>query len=333
MIEAMVRAASERAYFELREDPRQRDLEAQMAELLGHEDSLLFPTCTMANEVALQLLTRPGDVVATPPGAHLVTSEANAPAVLSGVRVEFLDGDMPMPSIDVWTRAAKREGGTQKPPVSTFAIENTHNRAGGAVVDAASTQALAELAHEHGKKLHIDGARLFCAAVAQDTAPSELARHADTVSISLNKTLGAPGGAMLVASKALIDRALVLRHRLGGGFRPTGILAAAALEAISDWPSLHIDNERAQRLANGLVRLDGIGVIAPATNLVMILIRKPGLTPRMLCDNLAANGVLALPFGEDRIRMAIYREIDEDAVDRTISAVEKSLTVNVELDY
>ena len=325
MIEAMAQAAAERTYFGLREDPRQLELEARTAELLGHEDALLFPTCTMANEVALLLLTRPGDIVVTPPHSHLVTSEANAPAVLAGVRVEFLPGDMPLPSLDVWAHAAARKGDTQNPRISTFAIENTHNRAGGAVIDAASTQALAELAHANDKKLHIDGARLFCAAVAEEVAPSELARHADTVSISLNKTLGAPNGAMLAASHALIERALVWRHRLGGGFRPTGIVAAAALVAIADWRSVVIDNRRARRLADGLNQLDGLSVIPPATNIVVVIIDKPGLTPRRLCDNLACNGVLALPFGDDRIRMVLYREVDEAAVDRAIEAAEASL--------
>lgn len=321
MIEAMTAAARDRTYFGLREDPRQSLLEQRAAELLGHEDALMFPTCTMANEVGLQLLTRPGDVVAAPTDAHIVTSEANAPAVLAGVRVEAVPGAVPLPPLEAWERVATRSGDTQNPRVTTFSIENTHNRAGGAVINAASTQALAALARRTGMKLMIDGARLLNAAVALGEKPAELASCADVVSISLNKSLGAPNGAILAGSRALIERALVLRHRLGGGFRPTGILAAAALVALSNWSHMSIDQGRTRRLAQGLGKLDGLKVIDPATNILIVIINIAHLTPKKLCAQLAAQGVLALPFGEDRIRMVLYRDIDEAAVDRTIAAV------------
>ncbi len=325
MIEAMMRAAGERTYFGLREDPRQLELESKIAGLLGQEDALLFPTCTMANEVALMLLARPGDIVATPRDVHIVTSEANAPSILAGVRVEFVPGDAPMPPLAAWEAMARRKGDVQNAAVTTFAIENSHNRSGGAVIDEAATAALADLAKANGIKLMIDGARLFNAAAALDVAPRDLARHADAVSVSLNKSLGAPNGAVLAASRALIERALVLRQRLGGGMRPTGILAAAGLVAISDWQRLREDQRRAQRLADGLGRLAGLAVIAPATNIVVVVIQTPGVTPQTLCARLASLGVLALPFGEGRIRMAIYRDIDDDSIALTIAAMATSL--------
>ena len=125
----------------------------------------------MANEVALQLLTRPGDLVAAPSDAHMVTSEANAPAVLSGLRIESVAGTAPMPPLAAWERMAGRRGDTQNPRVSTFAIENSHNRAGGAVVDAAYTCELGQLAKRYGLHLMVDGARLFNAAVALGCEP------------------------------------------------------------------------------------------------------------------------------------------------------------------
>ncbi len=321
MIEAMAEAAGDRTYFGLREDPRQCALEARMAQILGHEDALMFPTCTMANQVALQLLTKPGDLVAAPADAHMVTSEANAPAVLSGVRIEAVPGPVPFPPLEAWEKIASRGGDTQNPSVSTFAIENSHNRAGGAVVDAASTAALSKLAKRLGINLMIDGARLFNAAVALGVKPHELASRADAVSISLNKSLGAPNGAILAASSELIARALILRHRLGGGFRPTGILAAAADIAVSDWSHIAEDQKRANRLAKALGQQSGLEVIDPATNILIVIINVPGLSPSELCTRMASHGVLALPFGEDRIRLVVYRDIDDGAVDYTISTI------------
>jgi len=325
MIEAMMRAAGEPTHFGLREDPRQLELEKRAADLLGQEDALLFPTCTMANQVALMLLTRPGDTVAAPRDVHIVTSEANAPAILGGVHVEFVPGDSPMPPLAAWQAIVCRRGDTQNAPVTMFALENSHYRAGGAVVNAGATAALADVARENGIKLMIDGARLFDAAVALDAAPRDLAGHADAVSISLNKSLGVPNGAMLAASRVLIERALVLRQRLGGGLRPTGILAAAGLVAIADWRFLAQDQRRARTLAQGLGRLAGLEVIAPATNIVVVAIRAPDLTPPELCTRLAAHGVLALPFGDDRIRFVIYRGIADAGVEQTISAMSNSL--------
>ena len=325
MIEAMVGAARERTHFGLREDPRQLELEKQVAELLGQEDALLFPTCTMANAVALMLLTRPGDIVAAPRDVHIATSEANAASVLSGVRVEFVSGEAPLPSLAAWEAMARRKGDVQNPPVTLFAIENSHNRSGGALIDADSTAAISRLAKANGIKLMIDGARLFNAAAALGASPGDLARDADAVSVSLNKSLGAPNGAILAASRSLIDRALVVRQRLGGGIRPTGMLAAAGLIALKSWPRLIEDQRRARRLADGIAQLAGVWVIPPATNIVVIALHAPGLLPKALCQRLASHAVLALPFGEDRIRMVTYRDIDDDAVDRAILAMANSL--------
>jgi len=326
MIEAMLRAAREPAHFGLREDPRQQELERRLADMLGQEDALLFPTCTMANEVGLMLLTRPGDTVAAARDVHIATSEANGASVLSGVRLEFVPGDAPLPSLAAWETMALRRGDVQGPPVTTFAIENSHNRSGGTLIDAKSTLALSNLARQHGIKLMIDGARLFNAAVALNTEPRELACHADAVSISLNKSLGAPNGAILAGSRALIEKALFVRQRLGGGIRPTGMLAAAALVAIESWSRLSEDQRRARRLAEGLSPLAGLTIIPPATNIVVITLNAAQLSPQALCRRLESHGVLALPFGADKIRMVIYSDIDDNAVDHTIAAMARSLT-------
>ncbi|MCK6454710.1 MAG: aminotransferase class I/II-fold pyridoxal phosphate-dependent enzyme [Alphaproteobacteria bacterium] len=321
MIEAMAAAAREPALFGLREDPRQQALECRLAELLGQEDALLFPTCTMANEVALMLLARPGEVVTAQSGAHITTSEAGAPAALGGVTVETVPGEAVMPPVAAWEALARRAADELKPRVAAFSLENTHNRGGGAPVTAAYTAEVVAVARRYGVGVHLDGARLFNAAVALSAEPAALARGCDTVAVSLNKALGAVAGAALAGSRVLIGRAQVLRQRLGGGIRPTGMIAASGLAALDGWRQrLAEDHARARRLAALLAPLGGISVPVPATNIVVAAIDVGGPAAEALCDRLAAKGVRALPFGPGRVRLTVYHGIDDAAVERAAAA-------------
>jgi threonine aldolase len=320
MVDAMAAAAREPAQFGLREDPRQQALERRLAGLLGLEDSLLFPTCTMANEVGLMLHGRPGDVVATQIDSHIVTSEAGAPAALGGLSVEVVPGDPVMPALEAWEAIARRASDALKPKVAVFELENTHNRGGGAPLDASYMAGVVGIAARYGIRVHVDGARLFNAAVALSAEPAALVRGCDTVAVSLNKGLGAVVGGALAGSRAQIERALVLRQRLGGGIRPTGIIAAAGLVAVETWPSLTEDHRRARILAQALTGMRGIDVRPPATNIVIVAVQPGGPDAAVLCDRLAARGILALPFGDRRIRLVVYRDIDDAAIERAAAA-------------
>jgi threonine aldolase len=318
---AMATAAAAPAHFGLREDPRQQALERRVATLLGMEDALLFPTCTMANEVALMLLTSPGDLVLAPARPHVVTSEAGAPAALAGVAVVELPDQGPCPPASAWREAARAPHDELKPRIAALVLENTHNRSGGIPIDAADARAVVAVARAHGLRAHLDGSRLFNAAVACRVAPAALCEGFDTVAISLNKGLGAPLGAMLAGSAALMARAIVLRQRLGGGMRPTGIVSAAALVALEDWTHLAIDHDRARALAMGLADVRGIRVDVEAvrTNIVVAEVAEGG-DAAQACARLASHGVLALPFGTSRIRLVTYRDIDDDDVARAVAA-------------
>jgi threonine aldolase len=323
MRRAMEQAASEPAQFGLREEPRQIALEKRAAEVLGKEDALLFPTCTMANEAALMLLARPGEIIAAQAEAHIITSEAGAPAALGGVSVVSVPGDLVAPPIATWDAMARRNSDELRPRIGAFVLENTHNRGGGAMLSPAYTQQVCAIAHKQGIGMHIDGARLFNAAVAQSCRPAALAEGCDTVAISLNKGLGAPLGAILAGSRSLIERALVVRQRLGGGIRPTGIVSAAALVALEDWSHLAEDHRRARRLSQRLahapgLRIDGATV---ATNIVVAGIASDGPSAEAFCAKLAEHGLLALPFGPGRIRFVMYRDIDDEAVERIADIV------------
>ncbi len=327
MRDAMTAAALRPAQFGLREDPQQQLLEKRTAALLGMEDALLFPTCTMANEVALMLLSSPGEVVVAPPDAHVVTSEAGGPAALAGVRIVAVPGDSPCPPVVAWASLASGPGDASVPRVSALLLENTHNRSGGIPVSVADGRALVALARQNGMGAHLDGSRLFNAAVALGVSARDLCAGFDTVAISLNKGLGAPLGAMLCCARSRMPQALRLRQRLGGGIRPTGALCAAALLAIEDTTHLADDHRRAKALAVELAELPCVS-IDPArvlTNLVVVDTAASGRTAIEACARLAEHGVLALPFGTDRVRLVLYRDIGDDDVVRTVAAFRVAL--------
>lgn len=323
---AMMEAAELLAQFGLREDPLQRALEERVAQVLGTEDALFFPTCTMASETALLVLTQPGDRVLAQPDAHVVTSEAGAPSALAGVQVVPVPGDPARPPLAAWQTLASAPSDELKPRTSAIVLENTHNRAGGALLDVAYVDSVLAISRGAGIRAHLDGSRLFNAAVALGVDPARLCRGFDTVAISLNKGLGAPVGAMLAGTAETIARALVVRQRLGGGLRPTGILAAAALEAMRDWSHLSADHARARALAEGLAAIPALGVPAPATNIVLVDIEGPRLGAAHVCERLDAIGVKVLPFGPRRIRLVTYRDVTDADLARAIDAFRNVLS-------
>lgn len=316
-IKAAVLAALEAApAFGLREDVRQQALEARAAELLGKADSLFFPTCTMANEAALAVHCRPGDAVVTEAATHIVTSESGAPGGIAGAIVLGLPGRNGLPEAAAVARHVAAGADPSRPRVAALALENTHLRSGGRVLDADAAAALAALCREAGVAVHLDGARLFNAAVASARPLAELAAVADSVALSLNKGLGAPYGAMLAGSKVFIAEALRVRHRLGGGVRPTAMTAAAALAALASWAHIADDHRRAHELAVGLAALPGLSVPEVETNIVFVDVDGGGAAA--LVQTLAARGVRVLPYGSNRIRLVTHRSIDDAALARTL---------------
>ena len=319
---AMTAAAHEPACFGLREDRYQQRLEQRVATLLGTEDALLFPTCTMANEVALMLLTAPGDIVLAPPAAHVLTSEAGGPAALAGVQIVAVADNGACPPPAAWEALACAIPDALKPRISALVLENTHNREGGLPVSADSTRAVIEVARRHGLRAHLDGSRVFNAGVALGVETRSLCIGFDTIAVSLNKGLGAPIGAALAGSTEYMKRALVLRQRLGGGIRPTGIIAAAALEALNSIADLANDHARARTLVTGLATMRSIevNVAAVQTNIVIVDVRPSGLSAAEMCTRLAEHGLLALPFGRQRVRLVVYRGIGDDDITRAVAA-------------
>ena len=319
MVEAMTRAAEIPGGFGPREDPTVSRLEALAAAVLGKEDALFLPTCMMANQVAIHLRCRPGDVFVTEAESHVVTSESSAASALSGAMPRLVPakhGVFDSASLE----AALVPGDAQRSRPALVILENTHVRSGGRVVTVESMQEASALARGRGIAVHLDGARIFNAATALGCAASDLAAQADTVSFNLNKGLGAPLGAILAGSRDAIAEAVRIRQLFGGGWRPAGIPAAAGIVALETMVErLGDDHRAAKQLATGLSAMDGVIADPAATETNIVLVRAPSIPPDMLVSGLAARGVLALPFGTG-IRLVTHHEITRDAVETTLTA-------------
>ncbi|MEY4673355.1 MAG: hypothetical protein RL148_1139 [Planctomycetota bacterium] len=302
------------------EDPTVKRLEAAAAELLGKEAGLFMPSGTMANQVAIHVHCRPGDELVCESRSHVYWYEGGAIARLSGTQVRTLDapGGVPDPA---QVTAAVRSDDPHYPRSRLLVVENSHNMAGGRVVQPGRMDALAAAARAGGMAVHVDGARLCNAAVACGVEPARLVAAADSVSLCLSKGLGAPVGSVLAGTRAFLAEARRARKAFGGGLRQAGVLAAAGLLALRDWRTLlPRDHERAQVLAQGIGGIDGIRVDTAAveTNIVMAdLVRG---TPAGLVAELARHGVKAAAVGPARVRFVTHRDITDEGVQSCIRA-------------
>ena len=295
------------------EDPSTNRLQARMAELLGKEAALWLPTGTMANQVALRTLTRPGDEVVASRESHAAWHEVGGAAANAGVQIHEI-GQGGRFSADELRAATKPRNFAIFPTTTLVEIENTHNRAGGVVVPQDEVLAVCAAARELGLATFLDGARLWNASAASGLALHTLAAPFDLVAVAFSKGLGAPGGSLLAGSKDLIAAADRHRRRMGGAMRQNGIFTAAALYAIDHHlarlPADH-DNARifAERLAAGApVRLD---LATVQTNIVVF--HLPDHVP-MDAPTLSARakerGVLVNAFGARTVRAVTHLDVD-----------------------
>lgn len=286
-------------------DPTMRALEERVAGLLDTAAALWVPTGCMGNTIALMAQLRRGDAFLATEGAHVLGAELGTAAWLAGGMPVALPHDAgpgrPTPGA---VRAATRTSGPYYDLRTTLlCCENTHNAGGGAVTPLAEHAALVGVAHDAGLAVHLDGARIWNAAVALGVGPDEVAAGADTVQVCLSKGLGAPVGSLVAGSAEFVAAARRLRKMLGGGVRQGGVLAAAGLVALDRIEDLATDHDLARRLAAGL-RERGWTVAEPQTN--MVLVTVPDL-PAVI-DDLAARGVRAGPMG-DRLRFVTHRDV------------------------
>ncbi|HEX2221862.1 MAG TPA: GntG family PLP-dependent aldolase [Candidatus Limnocylindria bacterium] len=295
------------------EDPSVNRLQAEVAELLGKEAALFLPSGTMANQVALRTLTRPGDDVLVPTDAHVVLHETGGAAANAGVQFTLVGHGGTFTPADV-EAAIKPHRHIVYPPTTLLVVENTHNRAGGIVFPQADAEAAAALAREHGVATYLDGARLLNAAAASGPAASELAAPFDLVSLSLSKGLGCPVGSLLAGRREVVGRAHRYRRMLGGAMRQAGILAAAGSWALRHNVARLVEDHAAARLlAERLaecptVRID---LATVQTNIIVFWVAD---APAFVAA-CRERGVLLNAFSPTLVRAVTHLDVDRAAVE------------------
>ncbi|PSP27992.1 low specificity L-threonine aldolase [Halobacteriales archaeon QH_2_65_14] len=304
------------------EDPTVNDLEARAAGVLGTEDSLFVPSGTMGNQVAARTHTERGQEVLCERESHVYRWELGGLVQHSEVQPRTILGDdrgviTPEQVHDGYVAESGHEAGT-----GLLTLENTHNSKGGTAISPEDIAAAAEAAHEHDVPVHLDGARLFNAAAALDRPPAEFVEPVDSVVFCLSKGLGAPVGSMLAGSEEFIERAHRNRKLLGGGMRQAGIIAAPGLHALANRDRLTEDHRRAERLAEGIARIDGLTVQSPETNIVLVETDEPAERFLEACKQ---EGVLGVPFDDHVVRFCTHWDVDDADVDEAVAAVERAV--------
>jgi len=295
------------------EDPSVNRLQDEVAVLLGTEAALFLPTGTMANQVALRTLTRPGDDVLVPTDSHIVLHETGAGAANAGVQFSPIGTRGLYDDADV-RAAIKPAGHVVYPPTTLLVAENTHNRAGGIIFPAGALRGAIAVAREHGLAAYLDGARILNASVATGRPAAELAAGFDLVGMSLSKGLGAPAGSMLAGSAELIGRAHRYRRMAGGAMRQAGILAAAGSYALAHHVDrLADDHAHARLLAEELLRGDDIELDLDLvrTNIVVFqLVERRGVPDAAtFVERCREQGVLLNPFGPRTVRAVTHLDV------------------------
>jgi threonine aldolase len=306
-------------------DPTTRRLEERIAELLGTEDALFFPSGTQANQTGVALLTEPGTELLVEANAHLVHYELAGVAALSGVQIRPIGTPDGLLTPEL-VRAALRAASPHVPRATALAIENTHNAAGGRVLGPDATDAVVATARAAGLPVHLDGARLWNAAAAAGVPPARLARGTATVMVSVSKGLGCPVGSCLGLSKERRPRGWEMRKRLGGGMRQSGILAAAALYALDNNLSrIGEDHANANRFAELLSDSPAVRPSVPETNIVMLDLVRDGDSADSVIPRLARAGVRVVPFGPRRLRAVTHLDVTRADVERAARVIAETL--------
>ena len=300
------------------EDPTINRLQDRIASLLGKEAALWLPTGTMANQVALRALTRPGDDVIVSQESHAVWHETGASAANSGVQFTSV-GARGVFTLDEFLAAIKPRSHVVYPPTTLVEIENTHNRAGGVIFPQEEASRICEAAAAHGIASYLDGARLWNAAVASGRPPSEFAAPFDLVSVALSKGLGAPGGSLLAGTANTIQRCLRYRRMLGGAMRQVGLFAAAGLYALDHNMSRLADDHANARLIAERIATSPRIIIELATvqtNILVFQLSPDAPDAPTVVAHARERGLLVFAFGPRTIRAVTHLDVSREQCER-----------------
>ena len=300
------------------EDPTANALQAHVATLLGKEAALWLPSGTMANQVALRVLTRPGDDVIVSRESHAVWHETGAGAANAGVQFTEIGSRGTFTAADL-VAACKPRGHVIYPPTTLVEIENTHNRAGGVIFPQDEVERICATARERGLASFLDGARLWNAAVASGRRPAELAAPFDLVAVALSKGLGAPGGSLLAGSRELIERAVRYRRMSGGAMRQVGIFAAAGLYALErHMDRLAEDHANARLIAKRLAesRRIAIDLATAQTNILVFSVAEGAPDAATVVGRAKERGLLIFAFGPRTLRAVTHLDVTREQCKR-----------------
>lgn len=312
-----------------RDDPTLNQLEELAAGMMGKQAAIFVPSGTMGNLLALLVHCQRGDEVIVGNQSHIYLNEAGGMSALGGIQPcpvpNQMDGTLLLEDI----LASIRTEDVHHPITRLVCLENTQNICGGIPLTPDYTRQVAELVHQNGLLLHVDGARIFNAAVAQNVSVRELVDPADSVMFCLSKGLAAPVGSILAGSEKFIARARHLRKMLGGGMRQVGVLAAAGIISLEKMTKrIADDHARARKLADGLRQVNGVAVDAgsPHTNMVYLnLVNGVRDSAYEIREKMTGFGILLDSENARRFRLVTHYEIDDEAVERTIHAFQKVL--------
>ncbi len=301
------------------EDPTVNRLEELSARILGKEAALFLCSGTMGNQVAVLTHVGRGDEVIVEQDAHVYYYEVGGISGLAGAQVRPVRGDRGVPQTTEVATAVRPEN-VHFPRTRLLCLENTHNRAGGTVMTCAQTAGLSAVAHQHGVKVHLDGARLFNAAVALGVPASDLTGPVDSVQICLSKGLCCPAGSILAGTADFISEARRQRKVVGGGLRQAGFLAAPAIIALTEMVDrLAEDHARAKTLAGALAEMPGVGIDLSTvqTNIVCFAVDDAA----RWVGGLAAAGVLSNAMGPRTVRLVTHKDVDDTGIEQAISVL------------
>ncbi len=309
------------------EDPTVNELERLAAEKMGKEAAMFVPTGTMGNTSAVMTHVKHGDSIILEPECHIYYYERGNLSSLAGALPLLAPGDGGCPDPNIVEELLIPNA--NRPKVALVCLENTHNRACGRAIPIEKMRTIYELSHRYNVPVHLDGARIFNAAIALNTTAKEIAKYADSVMFCLSKGLGAPVGSLLTGTKEFIKEARTVRKRLGGAMRQAGVIASAGIIALQEMiDRLVEDHENAKLLANELAKIEKVkdGLITGETNMVMIDTKPLKIKASDLAQELNKRNVKVSVYGLYKIRLVTNKEVTKDDILIAVEAFKDFIT-------
>jgi threonine aldolase len=310
------------------DDPTVNSLEERVAALFGHEAALFCPTGSLANQLSIRTLVKPGEELLVETRSHIVRAELGAAATFSGITTRTWPAEDGLLRAEDPLAIAHENAGPYLVSTKAIAVENTHNFGGGTVQPIAEIEKLSVAARARGIAMHLDGARIWNAHVASHVSFAEYGKHFDTISVCLSKGLGAPVGSLMISTKERIQEARIWRKRYGAGMRQVGILAAAGHYALDHNISrLAEDHLRAQRIAQALAAINP-SLVDPkkvATNIVGLELSKVGITAAELASRCKEAGLWISALGPHYARLVTHLDFDDAQCDQAIEILKSAL--------